>query len=35
VKAHGNFDIVILSAEEKYVEALEGLKNRGTKCGCI
>jgi len=32
VKAHGNSDIVKLSAEGQYVKALEDLKCRGTKC---
>ena len=35
VKAHGNSDIVKLSAEGQYVKALEGLKYRGTECGSI
>ena len=32
VKAHGNSDIVKLSAEGQYVKALEVLKCRGTIC---
>ena len=35
VKAHGNSDIVKLRAEGQYGNALEGLKYRGTECGCI